>query len=69
MKEYGLETIEKSQSVLPIIIECFEKESLEYFGQISNLPLVFLIKEDNPEVVMSWLPDVAKYAHAIGPKS
>lgn len=36
---------------------------------LSDLPLVFLIKEDNPETVMSWLYDVEKYAHAIGPKS
>jgi len=36
---------------------------------LSDLPLVFLIKEDNPETVMNWLYDVQKYAHAIGPKS
>jgi hypothetical protein len=36
---------------------------------LSDLPLVFLIKEDSPETVMNWLYDVEKYAHAIGPKS
>jgi hypothetical protein len=29
------------------------------FGNFSDLPLVFLIKEDNPETVMKWLPEVA----------
>ena len=48
LKKYGLETIEKSSVKLPIIIECFEKESLIRFGQLSDLPLVYLMFWNNP---------------------
>lgn len=32
LKKYNLETVEKCKDVLPIIIECFEGDSLVYFG-------------------------------------
>jgi len=38
--KYGIETIDKSEKKLPIIVECFEKESLVKFATLSDLPLV-----------------------------
>lgn len=29
LKKYGLDSVEKSQNTIPIILECFEKESLQ----------------------------------------
>lgn len=40
LKKYGLETTEKANKKLPIIIECFEKEALIKFAELSDLPLV-----------------------------
>ena len=43
LKKYDLETVAKSSEKLPIIIECFEMESLVRFQQLTDLPLVFLM--------------------------
>jgi hypothetical protein len=43
LKKYDLETVDKCKDVLPIIIECFEADSLKYFGGISDLPLIMLM--------------------------
>lgn len=40
LKKYGLETIDKANKKLPIIIECFEKDSLKTFSKLSDLPLI-----------------------------
>ncbi len=50
LKKYDLETVEKSSKKLPIIIECFEKESLIRFAELSDLPLVYLMFWNNPNV-------------------
>ena len=42
---HDLETIEKSSKTIPIIIECFEPESLKYFKTLSDLPLVLLMDD------------------------
>ena len=65
LKKYDLETIEKSQNTLPIIVECFEHESLEKFETLSDLPLIYLMNTHN--IDHNSLEDVAKYAHGIGP--
>jgi glycerophosphoryl diester phosphodiesterase len=43
LKKYNLSTIEDCQDKLPIIIECFEGDSLKQFATLSNLPLVRLM--------------------------
>ena len=68
LQRYNLSTIEQSKDTLPIILECFESGSLKELGKLTDLPLVMLIKEYHPEDVMPWLPEVADYAHAIGPR-
>jgi glycerophosphoryl diester phosphodiesterase len=40
LKKYDLDTVEKATEKMPIIIECFEKESLVKFGTLSDLPLI-----------------------------
>ena len=40
LAKYDLETVEKSNKKLPIIIQSFEKDSLVKFAEISDLPLV-----------------------------
>ena len=47
LKKYDLETVEKSNAKLPIIIECFEKEALIKFAELSDLPLVYLMFWNN----------------------
>lgn len=68
LQRYNLSTIEQSKDKLPIILECFESGSLKELGNKTDLPLVFLIKEYDAKDVLPWLPQVADYAHAIGPR-
>lgn len=66
LKKYGLETVEKANAKLPIIIECFEKEALIRFGELSDLPLVYLMFWMNPMVTYN-ITEIATYAHGVGP--
>lgn len=50
LKKFDLETVEKSSKKLPIIFECFERESLEKFGTLSDLPMVYLMFWQNSNV-------------------
>lgn len=50
LKKYDIETVEKASKKLPIIIQCFEKESLIKFAELSDLPLVYLMFWGNPYV-------------------
>ena len=50
LKHYGIETVEKASAKLPIIMECFEKESLIRFSELSDLPLIYLMFWNNPQV-------------------
>jgi glycerophosphoryl diester phosphodiesterase len=67
LKKYDLETIEKANKKLPIIIECFEKEALIKFAELSDLPLVYLMFWDNPNVSYD-LKEITEYAHGVGPQ-
>lgn len=67
LKKYDIETVEKSSAKLPVIIECFEKESLEKFATLSDLPLVFLMFYPSPFLKYD-LNEITKYAHGVGPK-
>lgn len=66
LQKYDIETVEKANDKLPIIIECFEKEALIRFGELSDLPLVYLMFWNNPNVQYN-LQDIAKFAHGVGP--
>ena len=68
LKEYSLETIDKSKDVLPIIVECFELPSLQIFSTLSDLPLIYLTKESE-ETLLIKLPEVSKTANGFGPKA
>ena len=68
LKKYDLETVAKSSEKLPIIIECFEMESLVRFQQLTDLPLVFLMFWQNPLTSYN-LTEIANLAHGVGPKS
>jgi len=67
LKKYDLETVEKSNAKLPIIVECFEKDSLTTFGKLSDLPLVYLMFYDNPNLTYN-LTEISTFAHGVGPK-
>jgi glycerophosphoryl diester phosphodiesterase len=68
LKRYDLETIAKANAKLPIIIECFEKEALYRFAELSDLPLVYLMFYNNPMVTYN-LTEIATFAHGVGPKT
>ena len=54
---------------MPIIMECFEGEALKKFATLSDLPLIYLIGENDVEKVKGYMPEVAEYAHGLGPVS
>ena len=66
LQKYGLETIEKSTSKLPIIVESFELDSLKRFSEFSDLPLVYLMFWDNPLMTYN-ITEVAPIVHGVGP--
>ncbi len=66
LAKFDLETIEKSTGKLPIIIECFEKQSLLKFATLSDLPLIQLMWWNNPLVNFD-LKEISGYAHGVGP--
>jgi len=66
LKKYDLETVEKSNKKLPIIIECFEKEALYRFAELSDLPLVYLMFWNNSLVSYN-LTEISQFAHGVGP--
>lgn len=66
LKKYDLETVEKANKKLPIIIECFEPEALISFAKLSDLPLIQLMFWNNPHLKYN-ITEVAKYAHGVGP--
>ena len=68
MKKYDLHTIDKCKDVLPIIIECFEGQSLQHFATLSDLPLIRLMNEYDGNEAAKLLPEIATYAHGIGPR-
>ena len=68
LKKYDIETVEKASKKLPIIIECFESESLKKFATLSDLPLVFLMFYDNPFIPTYDLAEISTFAHGVGPK-
>ena len=68
LQKYGLETVEKSEGKIPIIMECFEEGGLRRMGELTDLPLVFLLKENVADHLIPKLPHMAKFSHAIGPR-
>lgn len=67
LKKYDLETVEKSNKKLPIIIQSFEKDALVKFGTVSDLPLVQLMFWNNTYAGEYDLKDISTYAHGVGP--
>lgn len=68
LKKYNLETVDKCKNIMPIIIECFEGDALKKFGTLSDLPLIRLMNEYDGDAASALLPQVATYAHGIGPR-
>ena len=64
LKDFGLETVEKASSKLPIVIECFEPDSLKNFSRLYDLHVVLLI--DGYMQKYMKLDEIMTYAHIIG---
>ena len=47
LKEFNLETIEKSEELCPIIVVSFEQSSLEFIKENSNLPTLYCLMDKN----------------------
>lgn len=60
----GLSTVSDCQDQIPIIVQSFEKDALEAFSNLSDLPLIFLTShpDDDWESLSTWV-------HGIGPTS
>lgn len=44
LKKYDIETVEKSSAKLPIIFQDFEWQGLKRWGELTDLPAVYLIR-------------------------
>lgn len=49
LKKNGLDTIEGCRDDIPIIVQSFELEALDYFRTLTDLPNVFLVGVDCAE--------------------
>jgi glycerophosphoryl diester phosphodiesterase len=47
LKKRNIDTIKGASSICPIILQCFELESLKYLSKYTDLPLVFLISSSD----------------------
>uniref|UniRef100_A0A7S3J4L1 glycerophosphodiester phosphodiesterase n=1 Tax=Euplotes harpa TaxID=151035 RepID=A0A7S3J4L1_9SPIT len=63
LQKYNLDTIDKAQNKLPIILESFEEDSLLYFKQVTDLPLIQLLSYDYHYD----LDSISTFAHGVGP--
>ena len=58
------------KQVVPVVIQCFEKDTLVYLKQRSQIPLILLLNMATAE--LSWtssgLSDIATFANGIGPQ-
>eukprot|EP00356_Strombidium_inclinatum_P003810 CAMPEP_0170494128 /NCGR_PEP_ID=MMETSP0208-20121228/14464_1 /TAXON_ID=197538 /ORGANISM="Strombidium inclinatum, Strain S3" /LENGTH=314 /DNA_ID=CAMNT_0010770137 /DNA_START=127 /DNA_END=1068 /DNA_ORIENTATION=+ len=67
LKAYGLGTAAEAQAKLPIILECFESQSLQHLKNKTDLPLIFLMKSTPAQDVLNNLKNITEWAHGIGP--
>ena len=56
--------------VVPVLVECFERDTLVYLKSQSTIPLIYLMKFASMEI--EWnnngLADIATFANGIGPE-
>lgn len=69
LQKYDIESVDKASVKLPIIVECFEKESLERFSKLSDLPLVYLMFWNNAYMPTYNLTEISTFAHGVGPRT
>lgn len=66
---YGAEVANDLQQVVPVVVQCFEPQSLEYLHTKTPLPLILLLEKQSDSF---WTEDnmqkIATYAAGIGPE-
>jgi glycerophosphoryl diester phosphodiesterase len=66
---YGSEVANDLQQVVPVVVQCFEPDSLVYLHSKTPLPLILLLESQEPEF---WNADnmdkIASFAAGIGPE-
>lgn len=65
--KYDLDTVAKAAQKLPIILESFEEESLLFFSNVTDLPLIQLMSPNSPTKYD--LDHVSTFAHGVGPSA
>lgn len=66
LRERNIDTIKGASEICPIILQCFELQSLEIMSKLSDLPLVYLINGNNIPFDMK---DYAEIVNGVGPSS
>ena len=65
LRERSIDTIKGASQICPIILQCFELQSLEYMAKFTDLPLVMLLKLG--ESVNTNISYYANLVNGIGP--
>lgn len=66
LKHLNLDSIEESQLKCPIVLQAFDFETVKYWSQKTDLPIVFLSK--HKDKFEEDLEEIAKYASGVGVK-
>ena len=66
LRKRGIDNIQGASKFCPIILQCFELESLVYMSQYTDLPLIYLVESSNVQYSFSYLADVV---NGVGPSS
>lgn len=66
LKERGIDNIKGASETCPIILQCFELQSLQYMSKQTDLPLVYLINSAYPVFNMSYY---VYYVDGVGPNN
>ncbi|CAG9316973.1 unnamed protein product [Blepharisma stoltei] len=65
LKKFGIDDIKGANEKCPIILQCFELETLEFFSKETDLPLVYLI--DSGSGLPYNMTEYASIVHGVGP--
>ncbi|CAG9313665.1 unnamed protein product [Blepharisma stoltei] len=65
LKKFGVDDLKGASERCPIILQCFELETLQFFSNVTDLPLVYLI--DSGAGLPYNMTEYASIVHGVGP--
>ncbi|CAG9320888.1 unnamed protein product [Blepharisma stoltei] len=64
LNKFGVGDLNSASEKCPIVLECFELETLKYFSEVTDLPLVYLI---DSRIGSNQIEEYSTIVHGVGP--